>query len=196
MEKVKNYLIRAFYWLKLRVLLINIQRVLTGENTRRRTVLPSFNKPIDIERYINSKFKYRLDTIKILNKTIPLDWVSEPEVFQAKLINVKDYDGDCDDYHYWVATCLSRTAGVSDVMMVSIVWAGGGHTVCVYSYEKEWYLFNYRIFRIDSPNDVPSLVLERHAPESEIRFYVFEDLKFKLIAASPDTVSEPITRKG
>lgn len=192
MEKVIMYLVKCFYWLGLRKFLINAQRVITGENLKRRTRLPKFYRPEDVERYINQKFKYRLDEIKIMGKTIPLDWVSDPEIFQTKLINMDDFDGDCDDYHYWVATSLSKLAGVKNVMMVSIVWAGGGHTVCVYSYKGDWWLFNYAIIKIDSPNDVPKLVLSRHAPKAEMRFYVFEDLNFKLLAVKPETVSEPI----
>jgi hypothetical protein len=195
MEKVIMYLVRFFYWANLRKLTINIQRAISGENLRRRTRLPKFYSPEGVEKYINEKFKYRRDDLEILGKKMALDWVSDPEVFQTKLLNINDFDGDCDDYHYWVATALSKIPGVKNVMMTSVIWVGGGHAVCTYSYKGDWWLFNYGIKKIDSPNDVPRLVLELHAPEAEMRYYVFEDLNFKLLAVKPKTVSEIIYKE-
>lgn len=193
MEKLTYYLITLFYKLGLRRILIKAQRVLSGEWKTIKTPLPDIYRPEDVETYINQKFKYRLDTLSIGNKKIPLDWVTTPEVFQTRLENPEDVDGDCDDYHYWAATMLARIPGVSNVMMVSTVWSGGGHTVCTYFYNRKWFLFNYGISEIDSPNDVPRLVFKRHAEVgSKVLFYVFEDLDFNLLAAKPDSVKEVV----
>jgi hypothetical protein len=186
-----NLLIRIFYWLKLRTLVNKIQRRFAGENSMFKISLPTFNTPKEIETYINSRFKYRLDTGSILGFSFPLDWVTEPEVFQYKLLSNKLDDGDCDDYHYWVATCLSKIVGVTEIYMLMVGYVKGGHAVCVYEYQGEWYLFDYEIIKIKSPDDAPHLVSVRHTKENNevlIKWYIFENLDFSLKAAIPETI--------
>ena len=195
MESIKNWLIKAaiktFYFLRLRVLTIKLQRLIMEPNPK-RTKIPKFLTPRDIEKYISLRFKYRLDELIYKKKAIALDWVSDPEVFQTRLMDPRDLDGDCDDYHYWVAHNLSLIKTVSNVKLVSVVWNGNGHTVCCYFYKRNWYLFNYKIIKIDSPNEIPALVMKAHAPDKKMVFYVFEDLDFNLLAISPETVAEVV----
>jgi hypothetical protein len=174
-----SFWIRVAYLLRLRGPFVRLQRRLKREHKAPRKPLPKFDSPEHVERYVKKRFKYRLDQTRIGGKMIPLDWVTDPEVFHARLDEGEQKDGDCDDYHAFVAHALKPISGVSDVYLLSSGYKGGGHTTCVYKFKGNWYLFNYSIKLIDDPNDAPRLVAEwgtKGDNEVAVEFYVFETI--------------------
>lgn len=145
--------------------------------------------PLDVLRFAKEhKFEWREDATRIGGWTVPLDWVSDPRVFQARLEKdpFPEGDGDCDDYHYWFATCVSKIPGVGRVVLCSSGFRKGGHTTCAYEWEGGWWLVNYEVSRIDDPNDIPRIVAEWARGEgAESLWHVFEDLEFNALAIGP-----------
>lgn len=128
---------------------------------------------------------YRLDTGNFFGVKFPLDWPTDPEVFQARLDAEDGKDGDCDDYHTWAAHALSLVSGVESVFILSCIYEGGGHTVCVFKYLGDWFLFNYRIILIESPNKAPEMVAKwANRKDGTLQAYVFENLEPAWTAAA------------
>lgn len=173
-----GFWIRIAYALRLRGFVVRIQRRIKGERKAPREALPQFATPEDLETYIRARFEYRRDQTRVGGFMLPLDWVTHEEVFHARLLDPELPDGDCDDYAFFVARALLLISGVSDVLLLSSGYKGGGHTTCVYRYKSNWYLFNYKIQLIDDPNNAPQLVSNwgsrRDARPAKTNFYVFE----------------------
>lgn len=194
-----NYLIRLFYFLRLRTLVNNLQRRLKGEHKLSKSKLIKVKTPQEVVDYAKlNGYKWRPDATRVGKYKLPLDWVTHPEVFQWKLEQdpFPEGEGDCDDIHGWYAHCFAKISSVERVARVSTVWKGGGHTTCVYKQDGQWYHCNYTIKKIDDPNDAPADVLawaskKRDGEELKLVFYVFEDLDFRLLAVSPRGKIEP-----
>jgi hypothetical protein len=186
-------LIYVFYFFNLRRISIIVQRFLAGEYHDPTRKLPTPDETTTLEQpqgaidYIRhvGPFQYRLDQYKILNWFLPLDWVTDPEVFHARLASADVRDGDCDDYHYFVATLLSDVPDVSDVLLHSIVWDGdsgvNGHTVCSYTYADQRWLVDYTIQALGNRN-IDEVIIDSHAKGAKLKFMVTENLNFDLIA--------------
>lgn len=188
LQRVVAIAIWFFYRFGWRERANRIQRRLAGEHNAPRAELPGFISPEEIEAYARARFDWRKDELKTSGRIggfmVPLDWISDPEVFQHRLAREAVADGDCDDYHWWFAECLDRLpaeAGVRDVMLVSssLGWTGG-HTSCVYRVEDDgWYHVDYEIRRIPDPFAVPNDVAQRYADteaEEVVQWWVMETL--------------------
>lgn len=189
-----SFWIKLAYKLGLRKWSIKRQRELTGEKKDERVDrLLEVATPGEIRAFAQAhKYTWRPDATRVAGKVFPLDWVSEPEVFQWRLEQdpFPEGDGDCDDYHYWFAHCLLSVPGIirENVVMCSVGYPGGGHTTCAYKYKDRWFHVNYKISEIDDPNDIPRIVAEwgTDAPkEPKVLWYVFEDLEFNPLAIGP-----------
>jgi hypothetical protein len=151
--------------------------------------------PNEIRDYATSNgYKWRRDETRVGGWLMPLDWVTHPEVFQAKL-EQSPYpggDGDCDDYHNWFAACLSKLPSVQRVYIVSSGYPGGGHTTCCFKQNGAWYHVNYNIAPIGDPNKIPQIVADwgdrKHKKGNEVTFYVFEHAypQWKAVAIGPN----------
>lgn len=185
MTKVKKlwfaFWIRVAYVLHLRGPAVKLQRWLKREHRARRSELIKAQSPADIRQYaVDNDYEWRKDETRVGGWMMPLDWVTEPEVFQARLEDSVPKDGDCDDYHFWFASCLKEVESVDEVIMLSVGYPGGGHTVCVYRQGTEWYLVNYKIQPIPGPMDAPKIIAEwgTDAPKTpEVLWYVFESME-------------------
>lgn len=191
--KVKwySFWIRLAYFLRLRGVFNNLQRWLKGEHDAPRSPLLRFDTPDELRRYVHERFVYRLDQARVGGIAFPLDWITEAEVFQARLENRSNIDGDCDDYHNWFARCLQTMTGVSKVYLLSLGYVGGGHTVCVYKYGKNWFLCDYKIYPLNDPNNAPMKVAARRTKDKDdpsVSFFVFEsiDPEFRAVAIGPN----------
>lgn len=185
---IANLGIRAAYALNLRTWANKRQRELTGEVDAERTPLPSFDAPAALEEYALSRFEYRKDSGKLGGLVYPLDWITEPEVFHARLLDGEVDDGDCDDFHAFVAACLELIPSVREVYLLSSGFRRRkGHTSCVYRQGEQWYLFDYEIEPIDDPNDAPRRVaLTYSKPTSDhVPWYVFETTDHEPVAIGP-----------
>lgn len=195
-------LIRLYFWTKLRILVNAVQRLWKKEPWEKKTPLPKFDTPKDVETYVRARFQYRLDQTRIGKWTIPIDYVTHPEVFQTRLEDEVQVDGDCDDFHFWVAQVLTQNVhGVEWAYPLSVTWKGGGHTTCLYKYKGLVYLFNYDIEGPLEVEDAPRCVLEWHnrqqewegkAPAKRIFYYVLETVNHRLISATPSECQVPI----
>lgn len=183
-----GFWIRLAFLLRLRGLSVRLQRWLKRETKAPRAPLESFPRPEAIEEYVSSRFEYRDDETRIGGWTVPLDWVTDPEVFQARLDSDEKRDGDCDDFAFWVANVLLDVPGVEVVYLVSAGFPGGGHTFCVYRYHGGWFLFDYRISELRNPNDAPERIAHRYFGEgTEVYWYAFETVEppWRLAATCP-----------
>lgn len=187
-----SFWIKLAYKLGLRRWANNRQRALTGENKDQRVdKLLEVATPGEIRAYAkHHNYKWRKDATRIGGKAWPLDWVSEPEVFQWRLEQdpFPEGDGDCDDYHAWYAACLTKVPNVDKVILCSTGYPGGGHTTCAFKYKGDWFHVNYSVAKINDPNDIPRIVAEwgTDAPkEPKVLWYVFEDLDFNALAIGP-----------
>jgi hypothetical protein len=187
-----GFWVRIAYALRLRRGANRLQRWLKGEPKAPRKALPLFSAVEDVDRYARKqRYKWRTDASRVGGILLPLDWISDPEVFQARLEQPSpsgDGDGDCDDRHFWAAHCYARIEGVQNVMLCSTGFAGGGHTTCAFLLNGQWYHDNYGLSPIDDPNDIPQIVARRHTPEGKkvrVIFYVFEDLELNAITICP-----------
>ncbi len=182
------------YALRLRGLFNSLQRRLKGEHNLPRAELFKAKTPQEIRDFATSNgYTWRPDETRIGGWRMPLDWVTHPKVFQAKLESdgYPEGEGDCDDYHNWFAACLRLVPGVSRVLVVSSGYPGGGHCTCAYELDGQKYWVNYRIQEIDDFNDIPQLTAdwanERKGEGNDVTFYVFERAypKWEAVAIGP-----------
>jgi hypothetical protein len=178
-----GFWIRVAYLLGLRRLSCWAGRWLAGDNKVKKTELPKFDDLEHVESYFDDLFQYRYDKILIEVKKgatifLPLDWVSDPRVFQTKLEDAKVKDGDCDDAHFWFAHAIQGMAGVEEVYLLSSGWPGGAHATTVFRFFGQWLHFDYRIYELEDPMDAPAKVAERYtkggAKSQRVTFWNFE----------------------
>jgi len=188
-----SFWLRVFYGLRLRGPVTKFFRWLTGESTAPRKGLYHLPTPEAALDYVMDRFRYRADEIRLrkCNIAIPVDWVSDPEVFQARLeANEKDH-GDCDDIHMWAAVMLSSMREVTKVYLLSSGFQGGAHTTAVFQrMDGSWWHFDYNLYRLQDPNEAPLRVAERYTAQYvpvRVTFYVFEtiDPPWRAVAISP-----------
>lgn len=183
MSRVKirwfGFWIRIAYWLNLRKLVCYFWRWWFRENQHRP--LPSFTTPEELQQYLMNRFQYRYDQLEAnfvgRHFVFPIDWVSDPEAFQARLEDPTIKDGDCDDAHMWAAAILSQMGGVAEVHLLSSGFRGGGHVTVVFIHFGRWRHLDYRLYEIDNPNDAPMAVAERYTKGDqprEVTFWVYE----------------------
>lgn len=180
--------LKVAFWLRLRWPVIKLQRWIKGEHKAPRREVMTFETPSKLVGYATARFKYRKDQGRIGGWVFPLDWVTDPEVFQARLEGEGEpRHGDCDDYHFWAATALAKIRGVSDIYLVSTGYKGGGHATVVYRYFGAWYHLDYRIYSISDPHRAPQQVADRYG-DGSIMFWVFEsfDRPWRAAAIYPE----------
>lgn len=123
MKHIIGLLLRLVYLFGLRGPSNNFQRRLAGEGKLPRVALLEADSPRAITAYAKAhRYVWRKDATRVGKKIMmPLDWVTHPEVFQAKLEQdpYPGGDGDCDDFHNWVAACLLKIPTVEKVYVVS-----------------------------------------------------------------------------
>lgn len=186
--------LRVAYALRLRGPFIRAQRWLAGENNAPKKPLPFLPTPEAVQAYMMSRFQYRPDEFRLFNSgiTIPLDWVSDPEVFQYRLESETLKDGDCDDIHFWAANMLLRVPEVVRVYLLSSGFRTGAHTTVVFQRDsRSWWHLDYHLYQLDDPNDAPLKVAERYTDPSvpiEVVFYLFETVNppWRAAAIGPD----------
>lgn len=177
-----GFWIRIAYLLGLRRLSCAVGRWLSGENKVKKTELPKFESLEEIESYFSDLFQYREDKVQIqVNKgaaiVFPLDWVSDPRVFQTRLEDSKTRDGDCDDAHFWFANVIQGMQGVEDVYLLSSGWPGGAHATVVFRHFGQWLHFDYKIRDLENPMDAPEAVAARYSGgkgSQKVTFWNFE----------------------
>jgi hypothetical protein len=149
------------YALRLRKPLNELQRRLAGELHRApRTALAEIDHPGGVREVLARK-QWRADGVSLGGLFIPLDYISDAEVTQARLDSDREADGDCDDLHHWAARVLERMADVSAVYHVSIGYRGGGHVATVYRFRDRWWLLNYGVvLPLHAPADARGLLLK------------------------------------
>jgi len=185
-------LLRSAYALRLRYPAIWAQRWWMGENKAPRSPLPMFNTPEAIVEYAQNRFRYRSDQGKLGGWMYPLDWITHPEVFQHRLENDQDRDGDCDDYHWWAASCLAKIPDVTTIYLLSSGYDGDkGHATCVFEYRGSWKHLDYRIYPLSDPNDAPLEVAKRYTRGGrrvDVPWYVFESQSnpWRAVAIGPN----------
>lgn len=195
-QKWFSFWISLAFALRLRGASILLQRWLKKEHKAKRAELLRAANPADIRQYaLDHKYTWRKDATRVGGIMIPLDWVSEPEVFQARLEDAHPSDGDCDDYHFWFASCLKLIPSVDEVLLVSVGYPGGGHTVCAYRQGEQKYLVNYGIQPIDSFDAIPSVIARwgvDDGKEPDVLWYAFESMKepFTALAVGPKTLGK------
>jgi len=181
--------LRAAYMFRLRWPFIWLQRWAKGELKAKRKPVMTFETPNQLATYAMARFKYRKDQGRIGGWVFALDWVTDPQVFQARLedTNSTERDGDCDDYHFWAATALKKIDGVRRIYLLSTGYKGGGHATVVYEYRGAWYHLDYRIYSISNPNRAPKQVAGKYS-NGEVLFWVFEsvDPPWRPVAIFPD----------
>jgi hypothetical protein len=194
MKYITGFFIKLAYLLRLRGPANSFQRWLKKEHKAPRVKLLEASTPQQIRDFAKEHgYKWRKDATRVGGWVLPLDWVTHPEVFQAKLKQdpYPGGDGDCDDYHNWFAACLRKIPSVEKVYVVSSGYPGGGHTTCCYKQDGKWYHVNYKIAEIDNPNDIPDIVAVwgTDAPKKpKVTFYVFEHAypQWKAAATGPN----------
>ena len=193
MKHIIGFLLQLVYFLHLRGPANDFQRWLKREHKLPRVPLLVADSPRAIVAYAKEHgYIWRKDATRVGGLLLPLDWVTHPEVFQAKLEQdpYPGGDGDCDDYHNWVAACLRKIPTVEKVYVVSSGYKGGGHTTCCYKQYGEWFHVNYQINAIKDPNDIPEIVAKWGTDEGDkvkVTFYVFEEAypHWQLAACGP-----------
>ena len=191
------FLVRVYFFLRLRKLVNDFQRWWKNEHKAKRAKLPDdFETPEDVEAFIKDKFQWPPDGTRLFGRFIALDYITHPEVFHARITDgVRHEEGDCDDFHAWVATVLQSVPGVSHAYLHSTVWNGGGHTTAVYEYKGMYFGFNYRIGIVlvaDTIEEIGAMwakaVLtwaqgkEDAEPDLRIKFWCLETVSHKLVA--------------
>ena len=186
-----RFWIKLAYALDLRVWANNRQRELKEKEAPRSALLRA-NTPEEVVLFAHrNAYKWRPDATRVGGWMVPLDWISEAEVFQWKLEQdaFPEGDGDCDDRHYWSGRCFEEVPGVEHVMLVSVGYPGGGHTTCAFYRDGKWTHDNYGILPVENPLDIPQLVARwgTDAPkEPRVLWSVFETLDFELLAVTPE----------
>ena len=190
--------IRAWYWfwigvlygLRLRRPLNSLQRRLQKERSEARLPLADL-RTLDGLRAHLKPFDYRKDGSRIAGFFFPMDYVSDPEVFEARLRSGAVADGDCDDFAHYAATQLKRMG--HDAYHVTIGYQGGGHVACVYRGKGDgtWYLMNYQtVTYLEHPQDAEEHLLKwatarrtrKHEKgTAKSRWLVFEDTNLKRV---------------
>lgn len=175
-----------FFGLRLRWPVIWVQRLLQ-ERGAPRSPLPSLDHPMALTMYSNEQgFDWRPDATRIGRKAIGLDWISHPEVFQARLKSGSETDGDCDDWHFWAAQLLREMESVEDVYLVSSMWDGGGHTFAMYSTATDIVLMDYAPQVVGSWAAGVEQIHERYADGAPVFFVVWETPDLRLVANGVD----------
>lgn len=189
-----SFWLRVAFALRLRWPSIWLQRWIKGELKAPKKPIPDFETPHEAAAYAGERFQYRLDMGRLGGLVFPLDWITDPEVFQARLEEGTAKDGDCDDYHYWAAVAVSKIEGVDSVYLLSSGYPGGAHTTAVFRYKGNWLHFDYSIYPLHDPNEAPAAVAKRYTKaadgDPEVVFYVFETLDppWRAKAIGPDKV--------
>lgn len=150
--------------------------------------LPELTRPTQIIEHVEQHgFQYRADATRIGGRFIPLDWITHPEVFEARLRTDQTRDGDCDDWHFYALTLLDRMTLVERAFLLSIMWhdddGAAGHTTCVFQSGEQWFLMDYQIIPLDDPRDAVELVLNDRAAV----FVVWETPRLTLVAEGVDS---------
>jgi hypothetical protein len=177
-----GFWIRIAYWLNLRKLVCYFWRSWFKENQRRP--LPMFTTPEELQQYMMSRFQYRYDRLEASfmgrRFLFPIDWVSDPEVFQARIEDPAIKDGDCDDIHMWAAAILSRMPGIEKVYLLSSGFQGGGHATVVFFAAGHWRHLDYNLYELLNPNAAMDGVVQRYTKgdrPKEVTFWVFERVR-------------------
>lgn len=171
-----GFWIWAIYAGRLRRPLNRLQRWINREGAAPTRQLADLKTPNDVRQRLMD-FEWRRDETRIGGLAVPLDYVSDPMVVEARLHNRAVRDGDCDDAHHYAAVQLSRMKGVSKALHVTIGYPGGGHMACVYEFENSWYLMNYdRVHALpDGPQQAEAILMRWAGHEGkEPRWFVFE----------------------
>lgn len=176
-----GFWIRVAYLFNLRKLSCSFMRWWSGETKAKRMKLPTFRTPEEMANYVSTRFQYRKDEfeLKLFKRRwfFMSDWVSDPEVFQARLESREVKDGDCDDIHFWAANVLVEVPGVTDVFLLSSGFNGGAHATTVFKRDGVWKHFDYELYNLKDPNFAPDAVTERYSKKGtkkETTFYAFE----------------------
>lgn len=181
-----RYVLIIVFVLRLRLLLNNAQQWLV-ERDARRSAVPRFATADDAVRYVSSKFEWREDKLK---GWIPLDWSSDPEVFQSRLERGVP-SGDCDDYHAWVCAALAQIPAVTDIVRLSVWTWTNGHTTCLYREDGVLYLVDYEIYPVAHIQQAITHICEKYGYDEMKARWIVEtpDLK-RLVATTPDPGDE------
>ena len=177
-----GFWIWVLYALRLRRPLNNLQRWIVAESKRPRLPLEPMRVPGDLRARL-ADFNWRKDGTRIGGLFIPLDYVSHPEVTEARLQNGEKADGDCDDAHHYAAVQLETMIGVDEVLHVSVGYPGGGHMACVYLFQDRWWLLNYgKIIAIGGPLEAgPELMSWADHAGKRPRWLLFETTDFRRV---------------
>lgn len=172
-----GFWIWLFYALRLRRPWNSVVRWALERNAPRES-LAAVRSPGDVALAL-SGWRWRRDGTRVGGLFVPIDYVSHPEVVQARLLSGESTDGDCDDAHHYAAVQLARCWGVGRVLHISIGYKDGGHLAVVYEYRDCWWLLNYgRVTQlVGGPNSaVGPLLRWAQRPEDERpRWLYFED---------------------
>lgn len=178
-----RFLVWALFALRLRRPLNNLQRWLAGEHKAQRLPLASLYSVAGLLNHLDG-FEYRKDRIG----GIAADWVTDPEVFEARLAT-PGADDDCDGYHHYCAVQLGKMLEIDCAYHVSIGYKGGGHIACVYRDDTgRWWLLNYQTrTALVSPYDAEDVLLEwasrggsRDVGE-RAKWFFFEDTELRRV---------------
>ena len=166
--------LRFWHWSRLVMVWTGIMRLLTGELWAKREPVLKFDTPQDVCEYVKAHFAYRGDEF-IGAKS---DWITDPEVMQARL-NSPDKDGDCDDIHTWACAALALVPGVSRVVLLEVGFGKatkGAHAVAVYTYDDRCWLFDYtERWPLGSYDDGPANIARRYGDKSgTVRWWVWK----------------------
>jgi len=173
--------IRVAFLLNLRKLSCGFMRWWSGERNEKRAKLPRFSSPSELQTYVMNRFQYRKDQFELKvfkNRWLFMcDWVTDPEVFQARLEDRITRDGDCDDIHFWAAHALLDVPGVTEVYLLSSGFIGGAHATTVFKHEGQWRHLDYNLYNLKDPNSAPDAVTDRYTKggkPKETTFWSFE----------------------
>lgn len=148
-DRAQLWLTRAFHFLRWPA--IKLQRLINGESGALRSTLPHFLSISAAIDYAKPKFAYRRDKTRLGPISLHTDWISDPEVFQARLDDSLTLDGDCDDYHAWIAACALKINGVERASLLTVIYEDGGHTVALIRMKDgDTFMVNYNLMMIVS----------------------------------------------
>jgi len=168
------WVLRFWHWSRLVMVWTGVMRLLTGELWAKREPVPKFETPAAMESYIRANFAYRADEFVGLKS----DWITDPEVMQARLNN-PEKDGDCDDIHTWACAALALIPGVTEVLLLEVGFGKktkGAHAVVVYTYVGGHWVFDYKIMALNEGyNAAPAHVARRYGDKSgTVRWWVWK----------------------
>lgn len=177
-----GFWIWLLFALRLRKPFNDLQRRLAGEHKAPRKPLAEVSHPGELREHLKG-FDWRRDTFNVGKFRVFADFVSHPQVFEARLADPDTEDGDCDDFGHYAATQLLKMEHVSQAYAVSVGYPGGGHIACVYEFRDVWYLMNYfEITRMDDPLAAGALLMKwaGHTGKKP-RWLFFEDVDLKRV---------------